>query len=206
MFELDHILWAAADLDAATAAFRIATGVTPVQGGSHVGFGTRNSLASLGSNTYFEIIALDPEQSASAERAAEIAAISRPRLLTFAIRGTALETFAATAAELGLEPTEPIAMTRKRADGVVLSWECVYLRSSEFHNSAPFLIDWKQSEHPSRTTPAGCALKQFSALHPEPDRLLRIYDRLSIRVPVLRAPVPGFQAVLSTPNGDVVLT
>lgn len=206
MFELDHILWAAADLDAATAAFQGATGVAPARGGSHSGFGTRNSLVSLGSNTYFEIISLDPEQSSSAERAAEIAAISRPRLLTFAIRGAALETFATAAAELGLEPTEPIAMTRKRADGVILSWRCVYLGNGGFHNSVPFLIDWEQSEHPSRTTPAGCTLKQFSALHPEPERLRAIYDRLSIRVPVLRAPAAGFQAVLSTPNGDVALT
>jgi hypothetical protein len=206
VFELDHILWAAADLDAATAAFRDASGVTPVRGGSHAGFGTRNSLASLGSGTYFEIIALDPEQKASAERATEIAAISRPRLLTFAVRGVALEAFAATAAELGLEPTEPVAMTRKRADGVVLSWRCVYPRNAEFHNSVPFLIDWEQSEHPSRTTPTGCTLKQFNALHPQPDKLRRIYERLSIGVPVLRAPVAGFQAVLSTPNGDVVLT
>lgn len=206
MFELDHILWAAADLGTATVAFRRATGVSPVAGGSHAGFGTRNSLASLGSHTYFEILSLDPQQKVDAERAAEIAAIVRPRLLTFAIRGAALEAFAAGAAELGLEPSKPIAMTRTRGDGVTLSWKCVYLGNREFHNSVPFLIDWGQSEHPSRTTPAGCELKQFSALHPEPDRLRRVYDRLSIRVPVLLAPVAGFQAVLSTPNGDVVLT
>lgn len=206
MYELDHILWAAADLDAGATAFETATGVTPVRGGSHAGFGTRNRLVSLGAGAYFEIIAPDPEQSAHGERAAEIAAIDRPRLLTFAIRGAGVEAFAATAADLGLEPTRPVAMTRRRADGVVLSWKCVYLLSAQFKNSAPFMIDWEQSEHPSRTAPAGCALKQFSALHPEPDRLSEIYDRLSIRVPVLRAPAPGFHAVLSTPNGDVVLT
>lgn len=206
MFELDHILWAAADLDGATALFRAATGVAPVAGGSHAGFGTRNSLVALGPGLYFEILALDPQQTSAAERASEIAAIQRPRLLTFAVRGTALDAFAATAAELGLAPSAPVAMTRKRADGVTLAWRCVYPGNPEFHNCVPFVIDWQASEHPSQTTPKGCRLKDFSALHPEPDRLRDIYKRLMIDVPVRRAAVSGFHAVLDTPLGDVVLT
>lgn len=206
MFELDHILWAAADLDGATAAFRAATGVAPAVGGSHAGFGTRNSLVSLGPGLYFEIISLDPAQKTAAARAAEIAAIVTPRLLTFAVRGAELDAFASAAAELGLEPSQPVAMTRRRADGVTLSWKCVYIGSRAFHNVVPFLIDWEQSEHPSRTTPAGCTLKEFSAVHPESRRLSEIYKRLSVDVPVRQGAAPGFHAVLATPKGDVVLT
>lgn len=206
VLELDHILWAAADLADATAAFGRATGTTPAPGGSHAGFGTRNSLASLGEGLYLEVLALDPDQAVDASRAAEIAAITRPRLLTFAVRGEGIEAFSQAAADLGLQPSAPVAMTRKRADGVVLSWRCVYIENLAFQNMVPFIIDWEGSEHPSLTTPRGCGLKSFSAIHPDPDSLRLIYERLSVDVPVLRGPVPGFHAVLGTPRGDVVLT
>ena len=206
MFELDHILWAAADLETAERSFEKATGVKPALGGAHPGFGTRNSLASLSRGVYFEIISLDPAQGKRGDRAVEISALPLPQLLTFAMRGTALDEFRKAAAKLDLEPSEPIAMTRTRNDGVVLSWRCVYLGNREFHNVVPFVIDWEQSEHPSNTTPTGCSIKEFCALHPDPDRLKRIYDSLAIAVPVRRAPVPGLYGVLSTPKGDVVFT
>ena len=156
MFELDHILWASSDLATGERLFADATGVKPAFGGSHAGVGTRNSLASLGGGTYFEIISLDPEQKDHKKRAAEVGTFVSPRLLTFAVRGSALTEFAKAATELGLQPTEPFAMTRTRSDGVTLSWKLVYLNNPEFHNCVPFAIDWENSEHPSRTTPQGC--------------------------------------------------
>lgn len=206
LFELDHILWASSDLATGERLFVDATGVKPAFGGSHAGVGTRNSLASLGRGTYFEIISVDPDQKDSKERAAEVGAILRPRLLTFAVRGSTLDDFYRVAAELGLQPTEPFSMSRTRSDGVILSWKLVYLNNPEFRNCVPFAIDWENSEHPSRTTPKGCEVKEFCALHPDPERIGDIYTRLGIDVAVKRAPVAGFQAVFSTPKGDVTLT
>ena len=60
---LDHVVYGVSDLQLGIDAFKRVTGVKPVIGGQHVGLGTHNAIFSLGNETYFEIIAPDPEQS-----------------------------------------------------------------------------------------------------------------------------------------------
>jgi hypothetical protein len=62
MAELDHLIFACRDLEAGVQAIAELTGATAVEGGRHVGNGTRNSLLTFDDRTYFEIIAIDPDQ------------------------------------------------------------------------------------------------------------------------------------------------
>lgn len=204
-FALDHILWAVPDLEEGSAQFADATGVMPGNGGSHAGFGTRNTLASLGDRLYFEAISVDPAQDNFRARAERIGKLTTSEMHTFGVRGESLDAYRDTARALGLAASDPVAMSRMRADGVKVQWRSIYISDPVWGDMVPFLIDWMGSPHPWETTPTGCSLKEFCALHPKSDELSEIYRTLGISVPVRRALKPGFLLVLDTPKGEVTL-
>ena len=206
MIRIDHILWAAPDLDEGERLFERLTGVTPAHGGVHPGFGTRNSLAALDRGAYFEILAPDPTQDGTGNRGGRIAALKRPGLLTFAIASDALDVLKATALAEGLTVKGPTLRRRATPSGAELNWRILYLEHALFGESIPFVIDWGATAHPSVSTPPGCGLKSFAALHPDAQRLAALYGRLGLPVAVKRAIEPGFVAELETPFGDAVLT
>ena len=206
IYPLDHILWAAPDLDEGAALFDRVTGVTPAGGGSHAGFGTRNTLVSLGDRLYFEVISPDPAQESQGHRAERIASLTQPELHTFGVRGEDLEGYRDAARSLGLPATDPVAMSRRRADGVLIQWRAIYIHDPHWGDMVPFLIDWMGSEHPWLTTPKGCSVLEYCALHPEAEALGEIYRTLGVDVPVRPATRPGFLLRLATPRGEVVLT
>ena len=203
---LDHILLGAPDLDAATAAFRALSGVTPSGGGSHPGFGTRNKLVSLGEALFFEVIAPDPEQLANGRRADGLSDLAAPKMMAFCLRSSDLSALSERATAAGLSPQTPVPMSRTRPDGVTLNWEILYLDTEGWGDAVPFVIDWKGSPHPAKSSPEGCALTDFAVLHPDAAKLSAVYEAMGIDVPVKSALAPGFLLKLDTPNGEVVLT
>jgi hypothetical protein len=207
MVELDHILLGAPDLEEGALRFETLTGVRPATGGSHAGFGTRNRLASLGEGLYFEVIAPDPAQPAAATRAERLSAMPGPALVGYCLRADGFDGLAGAVAAAGLRSREPVDMSRVRADGVRLQWSILHLEHPDGTDAGlPFLIDWKGSPHPSLSTPAGCRLKRFVALHPDADRLAAAFRALGVALEVSRALRPGCLAELDTPCGPAVLT
>ena len=205
MVDLDHILWAAPDLDDGVRLFTALTGVAPARGGSHPGLGTRNFLASFGGGHYFEIISPDPAQSLENNRGGRIARLAHPGILTFALRTDDLTALTARAVAAGLAVDGPVHMNRTRPDGVRLDWSVLYFRHPVYGEAIPFAIDWGTSPHPSETTPRGLTLKRFTALHPAPVPLAALYAALGVAMDVRGALHPGFIAELATPQGDVIL-
>jgi hypothetical protein len=203
---LDHILWGAPDLRAAETLFAGLSGIWPGPGGIHDGFGTRNSLVSLGDGLFFEIIAPDPAQSLVGNRGGRLSRLSAPGLIAVSVRSSDLPSLREAAQSIGLSTVGPVAMGRTRADGVRLSWEILHFGSGQDADMVPFAIDWKGSPHPSASSPGGVTLESLIALHPDEARLAGIYKALGMRIEVRRADRIGFQAVLATPKGPLQLT
>jgi len=203
---LDHILWAAPDLCAGEKIIEDLTGVAPTRGGSHPGFGTRNSLIGLGSGLYLEVISPDPAQDLAGNRGGRIAALPRAGIVTFAVASNDIGAFRAAAQREGLTLQDPVRMHRALPDGRRLDWTVLSLEDSRFGEAIPFVIDWGVSSHPTASLSPGCRLRSFTVLHPLADALARLYAAIDIPVGVKRAAYPGFLAELDTPRGDVVLS
>ena len=67
-------------------------------------------------------------------------------------------------------------MSRRRPDGVLLSWR---LTISEAPTGVlPFLIDWADSPHPAASLASGAALDRFEVSHPDPAFVRRVLDAM----------------------------
>ena len=202
---LDHILWATPDLAEGTKQIAELLGVQPEVGGKHPGFGTRNSLLSLGDEIYLEIIAPDPEQDLKDNRGEQLAALTKPQLLTFAVRTFDMKRVEKRVAEAGLDTQGAIAMSRRHPEGHLLEWQVLRLEDHPWGDVMPFFIDWGTTNHPAQTTPKECELLEFSVSHAEHEALADVYKALAIEVSVSHSDEAKLEAVLQTPKGQVTL-
>lgn len=206
MAAIDHIVYAAPNLAAGTAAVEALVGMAAAPGGPHPGMGTRNTLMSLGDDVYLEIIAPDPEQpDPPSGRPFDIDAMSEGRLITFAIHaseGETIEDVTAAMAACGEDPGPISAMSRVKPDGEEIHWS---LTMSAGPGLVPFVIEWGNTTHPATVTPTGCTLVSLSGTHPDPDHIRALHRAISIDVDVTAGDAVTFEATLDTPNGRVTL-
>ena len=123
---VDHFMWAAVDLESASAEFEKLTGVRPVFGGSHPGFGTHNALVSLANGSYMEVLALDPQQSVDNPIVSEIKKLDSPAILAFHVQRANLDGVANVLDELNIGYTGPLELGRVRPDGMKLQWRLLF--------------------------------------------------------------------------------
>jgi hypothetical protein len=203
---IDHLAYAAADLDAAVADIGARFGLTPAAGGRHVGVGTRNYLLSLDHGAYLELIGPDPTQ-----RMPEGATLpfgihtlaGGARLAGFAIGADDLDARVARARAAGYDPGDVHDMQRATPDGGLLSWRLTLGGSHD--GLVPFLIDWLGSPHPSTTTPRGATLVGLRGEHPDPEAVRAAHRALGWEMVVSQADIPALVATIDTPKGRVEL-
>lgn len=196
----DHLVYATPDLDAAAADLAERFGVAPAPGGSHPGMGTRNLLYGLGEGRYFELIGPDEAQDV-APRWFGIGALTRPRLVGWAIRAARIDFVVAGARERGYDPGEPVAMSRQAESGL-LTWRLTMPKDT----LVPFLIEWGDAPHPSSRELPQLTLESFAGEHPDPTLLRRALGALGVGLTVRLAPHTRLTAVLSGPAGRVEIS
>jgi hypothetical protein len=198
---IDHIILGAADLDRATRAFELMTGVRPVYGGKHPS-GTHNALVSLGSQTYLEIIAAQPGSPVPDW----LPNLADPDDLTpvgFAVTaddGVALRRDLVAA---GFMLTESRPGARTTPSGATLNWQT--FRFAGDIKQMPFFILWTpETQHPSATSPSGCKLERFAIASPDSERLNRMRIALDLPVAVTDGSKLAMTLELTCPKGRVV--
>lgn len=204
--QVDHLVYATPDLQLGVDTAEKLFGVKAAPGGQHPGQGTRNALIALGPATYLEIIGPDPDQPKPAGgRRFGIDDLKAPHLLTWVAKGRSLETFAMDAKAHGIDLGAVIPGSRKRPDGVVLSWTYTDPRVVLADRLVPYFIDWGSSPHPAATASKGVTLAGLRAEHPDADRVQKMMKQLRLDLVVTQGPKPSLIATFNTPKGQVVL-
>jgi hypothetical protein len=203
---IDHLVYATPDLQTGIDRIDKSLGVRATPGGQHPGRGTRNALLALGPAIYLEIIGPDPEQpKPSQPRPFGIDALNEPRLVTWVVKENNLERRSSDAHRAGVTLGEVIPGSRKRSDGVLLSWRYTDPRTVVADGLVPFFIDWGKTPHPAVTAAPGASLVELRAEHPDADRVQRILKHLGLGLSVRQGARPALIATLTGPRGSIEL-
>ena len=200
---LDHLVYAVPELTSAVEDLHRLLGVRAASGGRHVGFGTHNALLGLGPGAYLELIAPDPSQPIPPV-SQFIGFGTEPRLAGWAVRTCDIDGQVAGARAAGFDPGPILEMSRERPDGVTLAWRLTW-PLGEGGGLIPFLIDWRDSPHPSATAPEGVTLRSLVIEHPEPQLLLPVLRALDVDADVVAGARPALVASLDAGGTTVVL-
>jgi glyoxalase-like protein len=203
---VDHLVYATADLDRGIAEVERVLGVRANLGGQHPIWGTRNALVALGSSSYLEIIAPDPDHSSpSEERPFGLEALASSRLVGWAAKGSGLTNFRDAAAQHGVELGSVLSGSRKQADGTALTWKLTDLRCVVADGIVPFFIDWGKSPHPALVASRGAILVGLRAEHPDVDHVLQMLRVVAVDLKVGVGAAPALIAEIDCPYGRVLL-
>ena len=198
---LDHLLIGAPDLASGVAWVADHLGVTPAPGGRHPGLGTHNALTGLGGDRYLEVIAPDPEGAGLAPPFAWLKACAQPSLATWAARADDLAPIAAALDALGVSHSGITAGSRRRMDGSLLEWWTLFPAETE-GGLVPFFIRWRDpSQHPALSLGHSLELDSLSFVHPEPERLGKIFAAIGVEARVEEGEAPRLSAAVRGPRG-----
>ncbi|MDS1268802.1 VOC family protein [Lipingzhangella sp. LS1_29] len=202
---LDHLVYAAPDGEAAVTDFAERTGVQPVPGGAHPGWGTRNWLVGLGPGTYLEIVGPDPDQEPPhGQRPFLVDTVPTPGVVHWCVRTPDIVSTVATARAAGYDPGPVREMSRRRPDGSLLQWSLTDPRSAQPGGLVPFLIDWGDTRHPSEDLEPQATVEHLHLSAPDPAPAQRALRALGISEQVDTGAL-GMTVTLRTPGGPVVL-
>jgi hypothetical protein len=206
---IDHLVLATPEVARTADELAADWGLALTPGGAHVGRGTRNELTGLGGTTYLEVVGPDEQQpDPPFPRPFGVDDLTDATLVAWCARPVRpLEEVVARCAALGIDLGPAADMSRARPDGVLLAWRLTMpLIGAPHDGTAPFLIDWLASPHPTASLPHECRLAMLQIAHPDADVLRAVLAEIgtSDALEVHSGPT-SLRAEIDTPNGRRVL-
>jgi hypothetical protein len=203
---IDHIVYATPELRRGIDEIEKLLGVRATHGGQHPGLGTSNAVVALGPTTYLEIIAPDPDQPDPPQpRLFGIDDLDESRLAAWFVGSGNLQTLREDALRKGVPLGEVRSGSRRRPDGVQLSWKFTDPWSPVADGVVPFFIDWGDSSHPAETAAQGATLVSFRAEHAQANEVRRVLARLGLDLPVEQGRRPALIAIIEGAHGRAEL-
>ena len=204
----DHLVVAAATLEEGEAYLEQRLGVRAQRGGRHAAMGTHNSLISLGSKRYIELIAIDPDASAPGRPrwfALDSAAMQSslreaPRLIHWVARTDDIDAARQT---MAVDTGAVHAMTRD-----AFAWRITVPDDGALPAAGvlPTLIQWADARHPADALPNhGLRLLALAGAHPHPGVIRSALAALGLgeTIKVTYGAQPRLVAMVQTPRGPV---
>jgi hypothetical protein len=144
--QIDHVLYAVTDFEAAATRFEEDLGLDSIPGGPHPGWGTANRIVPLGPD-YLELVGVVDREAAEASSFGRLVLEAGDGLVGWSIGTDDLDR---VANRLGLEI---VRGKRNRPDGVRLTWRAAGIEEAMRSRGAlPFFIQW---EGPGELHPGG---------------------------------------------------
>lgn len=204
---IDHLVYGVVDLQRAVDEIAHRLGVTPAEGGRHIGRGTRNYLLGLSETSYLEIIGLDPDNPADQGTPVPFGLdqLTADRLITWAVHPRDVDHALVAARRFGADHGKLHPMSRVDAAGNELHWTLALGDPLPFAGLAPFLIDWLDSPHPAASGLERAALEHLRVISPEPDKITALLRELNLRIEAEPGDEPALHADISGPKGTITL-
>lgn len=202
--QVDHLLFAASELEQGMDIIESLLGTRPVLGGSHPGYGTHNALLGLGKTAYLEVIAPDPKQQVDHVWMG-IDQLENPRLFRWAAIGKNLQALREQALRQAIDIGEVKPGSRRQTNGQLLEWELTDPNVMLGNGLVPFFIDWGAKGNPTPTLPAAGTLLDLRGHHSDPEHVQGHLQKLNLSMKINRSEKIGLMAVIDCPNGRVEL-
>ena len=199
-------MYAVSDLDEAIFEFEHKLGVTPIFGGYHKTFGTKNALINLNNQTYLELLASDDTNTSVARpRWMGIDFLLKNQITRWAVKSNRLDKDSEVLKKYKPNMGEIKRGSRNTADGSLLEWELIMPLPKPEVELIPFFLDWSTTEkHPSELLPdMGCELLKLYATHPNPDKITSLLGILQCDLEVIKSDITAIKLVIKCPKGII---
>lgn len=206
MRKIDHIVYAVPHLETAMDELAERLGVRPVYGGKHLHQGTHNALLNVGDACYFELIAIDPEnQNVPPPLWMGVNLITEAKTTRWAIKTDDLQRDVELLKAINPKLAKTKTGSRQRTDGSMLEWQLSIPLAYPEVELIPFLLDWKDSIHPTESMPQEIQLISIKATHPNPELISTQLQALGYPLEISKSETIQLSVELATPKGRVLL-